>query len=140
MIDKFIDIQAKILSFVAFADSECDDKEKEFYVNFLNTLEIPNNKGDLYLSYIENPPSEDLILNEISRNPIEIILPCIKNSYLMAMCSNGLSLTEKNILIKMGNQIGLKESDTDKYFDMLDKYYQIYQLERNLFDNYNSWR
>lgn len=137
MIEKFIDIQAKMLSYIAFSDSKCDEKEEKFYINFLNTLEIPKEKSGLYLSYIKNPPSTETILKEISRLPNEITLSCIKNAYLMAMCSNGLCNEEKESLIKLGRHIGLKNTETDSYFNMLDSYYQMYLLENEIFENIN---
>lgn len=137
MIEKFIDIQAKMLSYIAFSDSKCDEKEEKFYINFLNTLEIPKEKDGLYLSYINNPPSTEAILKEISGLPNEITLSCIKNAYLMAMCSNGLSKEEKDALIMFGRHIGLKDEYIDLYFNMLDNYYQSYLLEIKIFENIN---
>lgn len=137
MLEKFIDIQAKILAYIAFSDNNTDEKERTFYVNFLNTLEIPKNKESLYQHYLNNPPSFEDLTKDVSKTPFEINLSCIKNAYLMAMSSNGLCENEKEALIRLGKSIGLIDSKIDLYFDMLDKYFQVYLLGKEIFTNIN---
>lgn len=133
MIDKFIKIQAKVLSLIAWSNGKFDSKEQEFYMSFLNSMETNVQILDEIKDYIAKSPDKADVLNTLKAIPIELALATVKNAYVMAKIDNDISKDEKNILIEIGRTLNLSGENVDKYFTMLEKYYQSFQIEKEIF-------
>jgi hypothetical protein len=134
-LDKFSELQSKVLVLIAKADNNFDENELQFYNDMIKASPIDDIKMDELLKYPGNDFKIEDILNELKDLPLDFTLIIIKNSYLMAQRNGIFKDKEKAILDSIAYSIGLLKENQDEFYKMLEKYYESYLIEKNLFNH-----
>ena len=96
-------------------------------------MEIPKELFKELNNYLSKPPGKEDVLNSLNKFPHEYALTTVKNAYLMAKSNDDISNEERQMIKEIGSSLKLQDQNVPKYFEMLEKYYEVFLLEKELF-------
>ena len=133
MTDDLLKLNALVISAIAWADEVIKPSEQEFYRLVLEAIPGSEQVKSLLNNYLENPPKEKEVLDELKKAPKELGIVAIKNGYLMAISDNELHEKEKQLIERFAVAMGIENENLHKFHDMLLKYHASYEIEKELF-------
>jgi len=133
---KFIDLQCKVLSVLAFTP-ECkfSEKELEYYNQILYSSSLSDKEIKYLLKYTKAPPSYKNLLIELAKIPKQISFLILKNAYLISRISEGVQDDQKKILKEIAHVIKIPKNRFIEVEQIFKYTYKLYKLEDKLLNN-----
>lgn len=133
MVNKFIQIQCKILAAIAWADNNFDSKELTFYENILSISNLSVEQKTKLLELTKSPVHINDVIEEIKNVPVQISFSALKNGYVIAKISNDICSKEQIVIYEIAKLIGITEDKFEALENVFENFYKIYQLEEEIF-------
>jgi len=126
-------IQASVLALVAWSDGEISTEEKEFFSEIVEISPCSESLKKELSKYLTEPPILEDILNLLNTITPEIVIPVIKNAYLIASADGVIKDEEKSIIKQVANKIGVSQENEEVFWQWLDLYHKCDLIEEKLF-------
>lgn len=133
MIEDVTILEAKLFALMAWADGTFHAEQRQVYLDFLEIGPATDQTKENLLRYLEDSPSEEAVLADLSAAPKEVVTTIVKVAYLIALANDDFHDEERQLLERIALNTGLEESQFPKFFKMLELHHSSYQIEEELF-------
>ncbi len=132
-IEEFVNVQAKTLAFIAWADGSLDASEEKYWSNYLKQLNLDaSREGQLNILFRQRPNKKSL-LSTFKKLPPYIGIGLIKIAYLMSQANGKFDKKESQGICDLAHAIGIKtESQIVRLFRSLNLYFLSHQETEKL--------
>lgn len=125
--------QAGVLALVAWADGKITPEEKDFFSEIIDMSPCDEGLKQDLLKFLEKPPKIEEIVDSTIYTPKEIVVPVLKNAYLIAVADGSIDDSEKEIIRKISDKIGITKDNEEIFWQWLDLYHKCDMIEEKLF-------
>jgi uncharacterized membrane protein YebE (DUF533 family) len=133
MVSDVSEMKIKIVALVAWADGDVDEHERDMFYDVLNNSPIADARKESLAEYLKDPPLREDVIRDLSEAPPEITTTVLKIGYLVAQANDEFHENEEQLFDDLGKGLLLSEDQLPAFHEMLETYYESYQLADQLF-------
>lgn len=132
-ISTMVELEAKVLACLAWADDQFGEPEFEHYRDFLDGCPIHIDVKRSLMNLTERLPDSRSVASELSRVPRAISLPVIKHAYILARIDGHFDKRERDLLLFFASSCGFVTEKTQAgLWDLCDLWWETAQIEQTL--------